>query len=1032
MKGINIRRFVSMYATVIGFLMINIGCGAATPDTQQSMTLVQDGQPVATIVLAKEPTRAAALAAAELQEHIRKITGAKVPVVTDDSTPSGIRILVGESAATRELGLKSADFKSQEYLIRAYPDTLVLMGRDKPDLVLSGDTVAVSGKPQWVEGKFGKALAFDGTNDALAVKDSGFTDDKGTMDAWVNFAAAANDGGTIFRLDGEPWTYHIVHRQGNSINYISYESKNGTSGNVMSAPLTEGWHHVVATHDAKAGKMELFIDGRSQGTANYVQTTCRNRTLWIGGGAAAIGEKIGNAFAGLIDEVRVSAAVIAPASGWAVTPCAVDDNIVALLRFNAGKGLPKRDKTLQQVLREPPLPNFYDEQATCYAVYDFLERFCSVRWFNPTDSGTICPQTKTLTVNVSTVRRAPAFAMRIYNMTYGDYEIRDASMGTLWPRGTDGYNAWETAAWAETHKRFPDAGQYAGPYALAKRRAIELFMHRMRRGGEMNYCGHSFYGYYDRFWRDGANKSKFFVEKRPDYFAKGYEGAGEPPQLCYTNRGLIEQVAADARAYYDGKGAEIGLTRQLPNMFEVEPMDNTQFCKCPECQKWLNADEEKSVFFSNGRHSDYFFNFVNEVARELHKTHPDKYVSTLAYMSHAATPESVKMEHNVSVQFCFACNRLVYDRPSYEHELNLLEAWGKETGTRPVYLWLYPLFPWSNAQGGNYHCFPGFFAHAIGEQFKLFYRYGYRGMYSDGYGQEVEAYLTDKMMDDPTLEVDRILNDYFQGLYGAAATPMKQIYLNIEKIYSDPKNYPPEIATGKIEGHHHQTEEIAWGWLGTEEHMKELGGLMEQARAAASTEIEKQRVALFDKGVWQYMLAGRTNYIEKRDEITLENSQKLPDAWKIMIDPSKEGIKSKWFDVSFDDSLWKEASILECLEKQGYKDYKYAWYRINASVPKEWEGEKIILYLGAVDETCWLWINGSSAGEFIYNATLDPGSWEKPLRFDITKFVRLGGNNQITVLVQNDAGAGGIWKPSYILYKPHDWNPGAFKVISQP
>ena len=72
-------------------------------------------------------------------------------------------------------------------------------------------------------------------------------------------------------------------------------------------------------------------------------------------------------------------------------------------------------------------------------------------------------------------------------------------------------------------------------------------------------------------------------------FAKGYEG--KPDQLCYTSRELIEQLAQDARDYYDGKktGAELGIFWQprLPNPFPVEPMDNSFFCKCPECQKFF-------------------------------------------------------------------------------------------------------------------------------------------------------------------------------------------------------------------------------------------------------------------------------------------------------------------------------------------------------------------------------------------------------------------------------------------------------------
>ena len=74
----------------------------------------------------------------------------------------------------------------------------------------------------------------------------------------------------------------------------------------------------------------------------------------------------------------------------------------------------------------------------------------------------------------------------------------------------------------------------------------------MRNGGEVQRCNHSLYGYYDRYWRDPATR-------RPELFAKGHEG--EPPQMCYTNRALIAQVAQDARDYYDRKktGAELGI-----------------------------------------------------------------------------------------------------------------------------------------------------------------------------------------------------------------------------------------------------------------------------------------------------------------------------------------------------------------------------------------------------------------------------------------------------------------------------------------
>ena len=91
-------------------------------------------RPTARIVLAANPTRSAQIAAAELQHYVEKITGERLGVMTDEGRPCKEgRILIGESALTRSLGLRSNDFDEQEYLIRTYGDLLVLMGRDEAE-----------------------------------------------------------------------------------------------------------------------------------------------------------------------------------------------------------------------------------------------------------------------------------------------------------------------------------------------------------------------------------------------------------------------------------------------------------------------------------------------------------------------------------------------------------------------------------------------------------------------------------------------------------------------------------------------------------------------------------------------------------------------------------------------------------------------------------------------------------------------------------------------------------------------------------
>ncbi len=88
---------------------------------------------------------------------------------------------------------------------------------------------------------------------------------------------------------------------------------------------------------------------------------------------------------------------------------------------------------------------------------------------------------------------------------------------------------------------------------------------------------------------------------------------------------------------------------------------------------------------------------------------------------------------------------------------------------------------------------------------------------------------------------------------------MKQLYLEIEQTYCNPKNYPP-VGGKPYTGH--QSNIIAWNYLGTESRMTRFATLMDQARTAVAhaDAMYQQRVELFDKSTWSYMVAGRQYY----------------------------------------------------------------------------------------------------------------------------------------------------------------------------
>lgn len=592
-------------------VLLAVCLGATGVARAERLTLVEDGKAKVSIVLAEKPTRAAQFAAAELQYHLNKMTGATIPLLTDAAPTSGPTILIGESAATLALGLKSDAFGPQEYLIGFRPGKLILMGRD--------------------------------------------AEDRGLMD---------------------------------------YQKAN-------------------------------------------------------------------------------------------------------------------------------TFPGDFDEQGTVYAVYDFLERFCDVRWYLPTELGEVIPERSTVTVGGKDIRRRPAM---IYRFVYKGESLPADLIGDT----------------IDHEKGYPSLDQ----------RSAKLFMRRMRQGGSRYNANHSFYGYYDRF-----------LKTHPDWFAQGYEG--QPPQMCFTSQGFVNQVVADAREYFDtGKAQPRAVA--AGDFFALVPMDNASWCRCERCQAQILKEPTRGyATTSNDTASNCIFGFINKVAREVGKTHPDKWLAALAYSRYVYPPTSEPLERNVSIMLCLP-TRLTYSRESMSNDQRILQAWTRESVQRPKFVWLYYCYPslWAAKQG--WRPYPGFFAHSIVGQFAQFHRSGVRGFFIEpsylAHGQrsplmdQLEIYLTYRLADDPALDGNRAINEFFERYYGPAAAPMRELYELMEKTYANPANHPGTTTA--------QSELQAWTNLGTEARMRDYARLLSRARRLArqGTEAQQQRVALFDRGIYRWMCEGRESF----------------------------------------------------------------------------------------------------------------------------------------------------------------------------
>ena len=552
-----IFRSVSMLA---GFLCL-AGCASLGDGAHgtSKFTLAIEGMPACTIVVAENATPAARLASLELQFHVLKITGAEIPIRTDADAVAGLRILVGESEATRALGIKTADFASQEYLIDFRPGTIILIGRD------------------WVD----------------------------TPENRAEFGRPMNCGDTLAA------TRHKI----------------------------DYWK-TVGRPERSTGEMEL--------------------------------------------------------------------------------------------------PGLYDDQATCYAAYDFIEKFLDVRWYGAPQNAIIIPAASTLSVRGKDIRRSPALKYRDYLFAGG------------WP-----FIQGQWGAVTEPEKC--------------------LFWRRMKLGGEKWGGNHTFH-----------RKTVETVFNNPEYQA---QGPGKGTQLCYSNPKLVAQVAQIARDYFDGKANAPEGWKAVGNYFALIPDDNSNYCRCEKCKALIDSGKGMETRqFSSGTISNHFFSFVNEVAREVRKTHPDKYIATLAYWNYAFPPTNFELEPNVSIAPCLHTCMYAIHKEMRENDMILYKDWLRRTQA-PIYLWNYYHHPMEPALIDKFKCFPNLMPHCSADTMRMFIRDGIRGIFICGQQDMLESYIIAKIWDDPEQDVDRMMNEFFSRYFGSAAKPMNRFYREIESIATNPKNY---------------------------------------------------------------------------------------------------------------------------------------------------------------------------------------------------------------------------------------------------
>ena len=159
-----------------------------------------------------------------------------------------------------------------------------------------------------------------------------------------------------------------------------------------------------------------------------------------------------------------------------------------------------------------------------------------------------------------------------------------------------------------------------------------------------------------------------YEKEHPEYFAM-IDGQrrvdymhGQP---CLTNPDVLRIVTRSVL-----KEIEENPDRKH---FVVAQNDNGNYCRCPKCA----AIDERE-----GTHMGALLEFVNAVADEVAKKHPDVKIGTLAYMHTRKPPKKIKPHKNVQIQLCSieCCTLHALDDPDCPENVpfyNDLKEWGK-------------------------------------------------------------------------------------------------------------------------------------------------------------------------------------------------------------------------------------------------------------------------------------------------------------------------------------------------------------------
>lgn len=384
----------------------------------------------------------------------------------------------------------------------------------------------------------------------------------------------------------------------------------------------------------------------------------------------------------------------------------------------------------------------FHRRSTLWGVYEFLERYCGVRFYFPGELGTVVPRRDEIRVPEIDRLFAPhSIERRYYSMSM--------------------------------HGKTPELPEKTLGVSESEYRRLSLQRQRV----ETIYipCCHG-QGYNDYLGRFGREHPEYFVMKA-DGTRRVETGVQHAGHLCHTSK-VWDEILRDSEAYLRGESPETrGFGRYWPtsfregNIIDLMVEDGYVPCHCDVCAKAFGKGTGRTF-------ADFVWERTAETARRLTADGFDAYVTQNAYGSMSEVPQT-DIPTNVLVMVAV---RGPWDRrgtAGWSVQFDRMRAWNRKLG-RKVWLWTYPHKYGSLEMPDVPHIAP----RAIGAYHKEAARYTF-GAFAEAEADRhlfshLNFHVMMKVLWDPTVDVDALLGEYYRLMYGPAAGDIRRLFEEIE------------------------------------------------------------------------------------------------------------------------------------------------------------------------------------------------------------------------------------------------------------